>query len=72
MTSSLEVGLRVQGNSDEFPFPLQVVSARLFSSVIVAFPAHVQLVRKTFRHIAFDTGRGNCLGLLSKKQRELP
>ena len=48
--SSLEVGLNVPGNRPEFPFPLQVVSTELFSPVVVAFPAKVQLVRKTNRH----------------------
>ena len=48
--SSLEAGLCVPGNRPEFPFPLQVVSTELFSPVVVAFPAKVQLVRKTYHH----------------------
>ena len=48
--SSLEAGLYVPGNRPEFPFPLQVVSTEQFSPVVVAFPAKVQLVRKTYHH----------------------
>ena len=34
VASSLEAGLRVPGNYDEFPFPLQMVSTELFSTVV--------------------------------------
>lgn len=49
-TSSLEAGLRVPGNRDEFLFPLSIGLYRTFFPVIVAFPAKFQLVRKTSRH----------------------
>ena len=50
MASSLETGLRVPGNRDEFPFPPQAVSTELLPPVIVAFPAIIKLGRKTYRY----------------------
>ena len=50
MVSSLETGLRVPGNRDEFPFPPQAVSTELLPPVIVAFPAIIKLGRKTYRY----------------------
>ena len=47
VASSLEASLRVQGNRDEFSFPMRVVSTELFSPFVVAFRAKVQSVRKT-------------------------
>ena len=41
VASLLEAGLYVPWNYDKFPFLLQVVSTKLFSPIIVAFPPKV-------------------------------